>query len=468
MLKVSWPSFRRTLIYASIFIVASSALFLFIYWQAAADEIERVKALLELQGASLAVYQSDQARLQPGDRAYNEAFRLTASGLFESNGAYLRGDLRDIPPGLPIDGRSHVIESVSQEGGEARRAQIIMVANRLTSGLMLVIARNATQVVNLEETVKKALVLGVLPLSLLSIVAGAIFSQHMNRRLKAAQQCLNDIKGGRLHRRLPVSAASDELDLLAKAVNDMLSELEYAVYELRNVGNNIAHDLRTPLSRVRAHLEHAQRCEDMPGEAQELIDSALSGLDQTLAITTAMLRLVQLEASRTSSQFCELDLREIVEEVAELYEPLAENKNIRIVTSASATGPVIGDRDLLLEAIANVVDNSVKFTPSGGEIQLNLLAAPEGPIVQVRDSGPGIPREHRNDVFKRFYRCSQSREVPGTGLGLTLVAAILKLHRFHVEISDGAPGCILEIQCFSEQTADAYEAVPASNSIAPL
>lgn len=468
MLKVSWPSFRRTLIYAITFIVACSVLFLFIYWQAAADEIERVKALLELQGTSLSVYQSDQARLQPGDRAYNEAFRLTASGLFESNGAYLRGDLRDIPSGLPIDGRSHVIESVSQEGGEARRAQIIMVANRLTSGRMLIIARNATQVVNLEETVKKALVLGVLPLSLLSIVAGAIFSQHMNRRLKAAQQCLNDIKGGRLHQRLPVSPARDELDQLAKAVNDMLSELEYAVYELRNVGNNIAHDLRTPLSRVRAHLEHAQKCEDIPGEARELIDSALLGLDQTLSITTAMLRLVQLEASRNTSQFCELDLREIVEEVAELYEPLAENKNIRIVTSASATGPVTGDRDLLLEAIANIVDNSVKFTPSGGEIRLNLVAAPEGPIIQVHDSGPGIPREHRADVFKRFYRCSQSREVPGTGLGLTLVAAILKFHRFHVEISDGAPGCFLEIRCFSGQTADGYEAVPASNSIASL
>ncbi|KAF2989975.1 ATP-binding protein [Methylocystis sp. MJC1] len=449
MLKVSWPSFRRTLIYATVFIVSSSVLFLFVYWKAAADEIERIEALLELQGSALSVYQSDQARLQPGDRAFNETFRLSASGLFESNGAYLRGDLRDIPPDLPIDGRSHLIESIGQEGGGAGRIQVIMVANRLTNGRMLVIARNATQVVNLEETVKKALVLGVLPLSLLSIVTGAIFSQYMNRRLKTAQQCLNDIKGGRLHRRLPVSAAKDELDQLAKAVNDMLSELEYAVYELKNVGNNIAHDLRTPLSRVRAHLEHAQRCEEIPPDAQELIERAITGLDQTLAITTAMLRLVQLEAGRNSNQFCEIDLQEILQEVAELYEPLAENKNIRITLSASRTASVIGDRDLLIEAIANVIDNSVKFTPNGGEIQLNLVASAQGPVIQIHDSGPGIPREHRNDVFKRFYRCSQSRDVPGTGLGLTLVAAILKLHRFHVEICDGAPGCALEIRCFS-------------------
>lgn len=447
MLKVSWPSFRRTLIYAFVFIVSSSALFLFVYWRAAADEIERVEALLELQGSALSIYQSDQARLQPGDRAFNETFRLSASGLFESNGAYLRGDLRDIPPDLPIDGRSHLIER--QEEGGAGRIQVIMVANRLTNGRMLVIARNATQVVNLEETMKKALVLGVLPLSLLSIVAGAISSQHMNRRLKAAQQCLNDIKGGRLHRRLPVSAAKDELDQLAKAVNDMLSELEYAVHELKNVGNNIAHDLRTPLSRVRAHLEHAQRCEEMPGDAQELIERAITGLDQTLSITTAMLRLVQLEAGRNSNQFCEIDLREILQEVAELYEPLAESKNIRISLNADRAASVSGDRDLLIEAIANVVDNSVKFTPNGGEIQLNLAASAQGPVIQVRDSGPGIPREHRNDVFKRFYRCSQSRDVPGTGLGLTLVAAILKLHRFHVEICDNASGCSLEIRCFS-------------------
>lgn len=456
MLKVSWPSFRRSLVYASVFIISSSVLFLFIYWHATADEIERIKALLELQGSALSVYLSDQARPQPGDRAYNETFRLTASGLFESNGAYLRGDLREIPHDLPIDGKSHLVESVGQDGGDAGPTQIIMVANRLPDGRMLVIARSAAQLVNLEETVKKALVLGVLPLSLLSIITGAIFSRHMNRRLKVAQQRLNDIKDGRLHQRLPVSAAKDELDQLAKAVNDMLSELEYAVYELRHVGNNVAHDLRTPLSRVRAHLEHAQQFEGIPGEAQELIESAISGLDQTLAITTAMLRLVQLETGRNSAFFCDIDLHEVLQEVAELYDPIAESKNIIMSVNAVGKTHIRGDRDLLTEAIANIVDNSVKFTPRDGEIQLNLFASAQGPIIQVRDSGPGIPREHRCDVFKRFYRCSQSRDIPGTGLGLTLVAAILKLHQFHVEISDIAPGCILEIRCFSRPPAEPF------------
>ena len=215
--------------------------------------------------------------------------------------------------------RAGCLSTASHIRSEASKRQRLMGSGpgsswwrrRLPNGRVLVIARNAIQLVNLEETVKKALFLGVLPLSLISILTGVIFSQLMNRRLKAAQQCLNDLKEGRLHRRLPVSAANDELDQLAAAVNDMLSELENAVHELRHVGNNIAHDLRTPLSRVRANLEHAQTCEGVPQDVQSLIESAISGLDQTLGITTAMLRLVQLEAGRKGTFVGNVDLAEI-------------------------------------------------------------------------------------------------------------------------------------------------------------
>ncbi len=396
-----------------------------------------------------------------GVKNYNDLHRLTVSGLFRDDGTPLRGNLKTLPDDLPRNGKATLLDKFKLASSEDADEPMILVGRSLADGRILVIGRNVQELVNLQEAVGRALALGVIPMALLALGAGAILSQRMNRRLKSAQRALDDIQRGRLHRRLPVSAANDEIDHLAEGVNVMLAELEQAIHELHHVGNNIAHNLRTPLARARAHLEHAQRLVSDRTDVIDLLERALSGLNQTISITTAMLRIVQLEAGRARASFREVDLAELLQEVTELYGPLAEEKDTALTLTLNRAPYIRGDRDLLLEALASLADNAIKFTPGGGRIHLTLADSAQGPLIEVRDSGPGIPPEHRLSVFKRFYRANQSPNIPGNGLGLTLVAAVVKLHGFSIEIKDASPGCIFQVKCFaSAKTASVASKAP--------
>jgi signal transduction histidine kinase len=441
--------FRRTLAIAGLFIATNLLLFVFIYWQTAILETRRIMDFLERQAPVLAQASSTQIRQSLQRSDYDDVHRLTISGLFEEDGAFLEGRLGRIPDGLAPDGVARKVDQTVLADGSTSEEAIVLVARRLSDQRILVVGRNVQELANLQATVGKALQLGVAPMAALAVAVGAILSLRMNQRLRHAQQTLADIQKGQLHRRLAVSDARDDLDRLAEAVNAMLGELEHAINELHHVGNNIAHDLRTPLSRVRAHLERLQRMLAGQQEPQELLDRAISGLDQTFAITTAMLRIAQIETGRARASFCVVDLAEILREVSDLYGPLAEAKQISSELHIRVEATVEGDRDLLLEALANLVDNAIKFTPEGGRIELALARSTSGPIVTVRDNGPGVAQSQREDVFKRFYRCNQSRHVAGSGLGLALVAAIVRLHGFSIEIEDAAPGCAFEMKCFS-------------------
>jgi signal transduction histidine kinase len=254
------------------------------------------------------------------------------------------------------------------------------------------------------------------------------------------------IIAGELQERLPVGSADDPLNRLAKIVNGMLDQIEQLVHELASVGDDIAHDLRTPLTRVRAILERGR---DAAGTLQDLstaTDRAIVGLDQSLAIITALLRIAELDHARRSAAMAPIQLLEVLQAVHELYHPVAEDKGVALRLDSGEASVVAGDRDLLIEAVANLVDNAIKFTPAGGSVTLRLLQRAEGPVVQVEDTGPGIRAAEREAVFKRFYRSDRSRNAAGVGLGLSLVSAIAKLHGFRLAILDG-PGCRIEIAC---------------------
>jgi signal transduction histidine kinase len=218
------------------------------------------------------------------------------------------------------------------------------------------------------------------------------------------------------------------------------------MHEIRDVGDEIAHDLRTPLTRVRARLERARDGAATREELVEAADRAIAGIDQTLAIITALLRIAEIEHRERRVSFREIDLAEVVREAAELYEPIAEEKGLTLATEAGSV-PVYGDRDLLLEATVNLVDNAVKFTPAGGKVWLSALKTPGGPVLRVADTGPGIEESEREAVLRRFYRTDKSRHTDGTGLGLSLVAAIARMHGFSLNIRGGDPGCVVELGC---------------------
>jgi signal transduction histidine kinase len=249
---------------------------------------------------------------------------------------------------------------------------------------------------------------------------------------------------GELRERLPTRGTDDPFDKLAELVNGMLGEIEVLVRRLEGVGDDIAHDLRTPLTRVRISLERARQKAANLDELRGCVDRALVGLDQSLAIITALLRISEIEHSRRMGGFRNVALGDLVREVGDLYEPIAEDKKVDLAVRAEAESSVHGDRDLLFEAIANLVDNAVKFTPEGGRVELSLLRQGSEAVVRVRDSGPGIPTGEGELVTRRFYRSDKSRREPGLGLGLSLVSAIAKLHGFNFKISSG-PGCVAEL-----------------------
>jgi len=253
--------------------------------------------------------------------------------------------------------------------------------------------------------------------------------------------------GGSLAERLPVRGSGDDFDRLAVRVNAMLDEIARLMEDMKSTGDNIAHDLRTPLTRVRTRLERARHGVETAAQWQDVIDRATLGLDQALRLITALLRIGDIEAGHRRAAFEDIDLGRIATEITELYEPFAEAKGIALSLSVFPVRRVRGDHDLLCELLSNLVDNAVKFTPSGGAIAITLGEKADGPVLSVADSGPGIAPAQRDMVFQRFARCDASRSIEGYGLGLSLVAAIAKLHGFRVEIADHHPGCVISLAC---------------------
>ncbi len=222
--------------------------------------------------------------------------------------------------------------------------------------------------------------------------------------------------------------------------------LEEALQEAKVVGDNIAHDLRTPLTRVRLRLERGREHAETLEELRAVADQAIAGLDQSLTTITALLRITEIEHSRQREGFSEVQLAPLIHEAGDLYDPIAENKGVALRVEAPDAAIVHGDRDLLFEAVANLVDNAVKFTPEGGRVELVLLHQNGETVIRVSDTGPGISEAEREAVTQRFYRSDKSRNTKGLGLGLSMVAAIIKLHSFRFSISAG-PGCTVEIAC---------------------
>jgi signal transduction histidine kinase len=245
---------------------------------------------------------------------------------------------------------------------------------------------------------------------------------------------------GDLRERLPTSGRDDPFDQLAVSVNGMLGDIETLIHEIAGVGDNIAHDLRAPLTRVRLRLERGRERAATLEELQAVADQSIAGIDQSLAIATALLRIAEIEHSRRLDGFSWVRLVPLVHDVGDLYHPIAEDKYITLKVEAAGEAIVHGDRDLLFEAVANLVSNAVKFCPEGGRVELALVCREDETVIRVSDTGPGIPEVERQAVIERFYRSDRTRRTEGLGLGLSLVTAIVKLHGFRFTIAGPRSG----------------------------
>jgi signal transduction histidine kinase len=445
-------AYRLSVIFSAACVISGVLLFAAIYWQTKVFETKRIGAFVSTEASTVSQGSTDEILWTVQRRTdhdyWGESSDLIFAALFTPDGRLIAGNLPTVPPGLRPDGLVHEVELI-KPGQNAVSQPIIAVARRLTDGKILIFGRGVHVLTTLVDIVAQALILGAIPAIGLVLAAGLWLSRQAQWRVKAVNQSIERIMEGNIHERLPVQDIADDFDQLASSVNRMLAQIEGLLAEVQGVGDNIAHDLRTPLARVRAMLERGRDKARTKEELVAVADRAIIGLDQAQSIITALLRIGEIEGGQRRSAFGDVDLNELVQEAGDLYGPMAEAKQIQFALQTDPTALVHGDRDLLIEAIANLLDNGIKFTPQGGTVHLQVGQGKEGPFIRIADTGPGIPPEERAAVMKRFYRIDKSRHVRGSGLGLSIVLAIVKLHDFDIVVGDAQPGCSFELRCFT-------------------
>ncbi|HVJ52212.1 MAG TPA: HAMP domain-containing sensor histidine kinase [Aliidongia sp.] len=440
--------FRQTAALASVFALSTLLLLGGISWRAASGEARRIDALVAEEAETMASQPLDTLRVTVDNRINGDINRLHYAGLFDRDGRRLAGNLSRPPADLPLGGwvRPAACPTLAGEPPTPQLQACRAVARLRPDGVLLVIARKGEDYAPLRAEILAAIEYGLTPAILLALVAGAVMGWHLQQRAKAAHLAAERISQGDLNLRLPVRGGRDELDLLSDGVNDMIDGLARLLDDTKATSQEIAHDLRTPLTRVRLRLERARRSTGTREDLEDAIDTAVDGLDRALAIMSALLRARELEADRRRAGFGRVDLQEVIETIFDFYEPIAEEKNILLRLEKRPVQPIVGDRDLLIEAIGNLVHNAIKFTPPGGIVTLSLILAQERPVIRVADNGPGIPPQERAVAFTRFYRSPQQAALEGYGIGLNLVAAISKLHDIEIALNDNNPGCVIDLR----------------------
>ncbi len=315
---------------------------------------------------------------------------------------------------------------------------------RLSDGSLLVVGRDSFALDELAEWVDRVTIWSGGGIAILALIAGYLISAIFLHRLERLNAAASRIMEGRLEERLPTIGMGNEFNHLSGSLNAMLDKIQALMDGLRQVSTDIAHDLRTPLTRLQQGLE-AARSKGSPAAYEAAIDDALGQLDQVLATFGALLRIGQIEGGVGRTRFTEVDLSELMDRVGDAYQPAAEDHGKSFTAVIKPRVRILGDPELLAQVFANLVDNAITHSGPGASIELSLVVHGEQAIAAVRDNGPGIPEAERDKVLRRFYRLDESRTTPGSGLGLSLVSAITELHGQHLSLSDNGPGLRAEI-----------------------
>jgi signal transduction histidine kinase len=443
-------SSRLLALYSFLFVAWSCTLIGVVYWEVTTylDNLAR-HSLMQRQQL-FARFQGEQLIDALTTSMTFDMRAVDAYGLFDAQLQPLNGPIRTIPASLPLDGQIHELDNcVDSDDPNMPQDSCDAVASRTRDGHWLVLVRDNGSLFAVTTLILHALLWGLSLTVLPGIIGWHLLRRRPLQRIRAIQGSAEAIVAGDMARRLPVSARRDELDMLAVIVNAMLDRIEKLMNEVKGVCDNIAHDLRTPLTRLRAKLYRIQQQSPEDSLVATQMDQVIAEADTLMARFRGLLRISELEDHQRRSAFVELDPGALLQEVHDFYLPLAEEGGVSLdLRVEPSLPPLLGDRALLFEALANLLSNSIKFTPPGGSVLLRARADAGSTCLEVEDSGPGIPEAEREAVFQRFYRCEDGNQQSGFGLGLSIVAAIVNLHGFALHIGTSSlGGARLSLEC---------------------
>ena len=436
-------TFRLALVYMALFMISVVVLLVFIYWSTAASIQRQTDETIEAEIQGLAErYDTDGLaglsaqiaerlkRQQPGD---SSLYLLTDQRLNP-----LVGNLSGWPKQQADESGWLDFKLGDDISGKVQtaRGRVFRVRGRYH----LLVGRNMYELERTRKNITNTLIWGSLIMFGFALLGGVMMNRSVTRRIDTINKASKEIMTGNLSKRIPSRGSGDEFDQLADHLNHMLDQIELLMDGVRRVSDNIAHDLRTPLARLRNRLETAREGGGDDEHRMELIDRAIQEADGLLQTFSALLRIARIEANNLQASFTDVDLGQVLQDVIDLYEPVAEQKKQKISVNGESSLLIKGDRDLLFQALANLFDNAIKYSPELSEVRVTLGRRE----LALCDSGPGINESERDKVFQRFYRADASRSTAGSGLGLSLVQAVATVHKMKIELVDNEPGlCVI-------------------------
>ncbi|MEE9273485.1 MAG: HAMP domain-containing sensor histidine kinase [Robiginitomaculum sp.] len=437
--------FRLSMIAAGLFVLSSLTVLGYIYYATVRAETVEVDKFLEQE-----LDEIEKIYLEKGVEYTTQILlnRMRPGHLyiFSHKGQYI-SNIESKPifkGGEPVEGKPFAFTYKVVASSEPLVTEEIRARGRTRfigdEGGFIFTAREVEIIMDTSERVRRALFVSMLMAMTLGLLSGVYVSSRFARRIGAFNKLATDIRSGKLDKRASRTETGDELDVLAEHLNDMLDHIDKMMMAMRYAGDSIAHDLRSPLTRLRTRLENAGS--DVKDEAaREALFQASDDAGELLKTFDAVLRIARLETGERREMLVGLDPTPILEDLAELYEPSCEDAGLEFSLKIEGKHKIYGDRGLLSQAVSNLVENAIKYTPKGSAITVRLRKLRNGRSeISVTDTGPGIPPEQRNRVKERFVRLEESRTAPGSGLGLSLVDAVADLHRAQFELTAGSSG----------------------------
>ncbi|MDB5692573.1 MAG: hypothetical protein JWO81_1636 [Alphaproteobacteria bacterium] len=454
-------AYRISFVYSAAFALAILLLGLVLFWAMHLDFTRQLDGTLRDEVSTLLAESRSDGESELADAIAQREASTSRDRLlyavFTPDGRRVLGSLRT---GFPRLGLHDFTFTDPGEGPDAARG----LAVDLADGKRLIVAADRERIEQIDRTIVSVFATAFLLVLLLGAAGALLLGGYLRRRLGAISGAAEAIVEGELGRRMPVSRRGDEFDRLARSLNAMLERIEGLVENVRQVSSDIAHDLRTPLARLRNRLEQALAGTD-PASSGDVVADALHRVDDVLTLFAAILRIAEVESGEIRRTFAAVDVSALARELAESYAPAIADGGRRFQWSIAPDLLMLGDRELLAQAVINLLENAQRHTPEGSEIRLSVSGGAQELTLMVADDGPGVPDEDKDRIVQRFIRLDASRTTPGHGLGLNLVSAIARLHGGRLRFAGNFPGLrvILEFPRSDERGEPPFHPIGAGS-----